>query len=384
MRRALRAPQRCVMDRTCSWSPPLPPRFTFRPRAMPTRAVDPRSVRARSSWSTLEDDHGSDPSSDEEAPNAIVTGSPMERCAAILERLAADFTVQDLVGPPFNLAPDDARRLVEAAARAAALRAYLDRAELGHLAAALGDRTVESLAHLTAEELAALGADDAQRLRDAIRDRPPGLHDSLERVEAAVDQVAADLHAQGAAQWADLAADVAAEASDAIKGCASTLLFVISVALVAPLIAVCTALYILILEIALDGIDQVLCFYVKDVHVWQHMLGNLCNAIFVVTLAGPLLQPERRMVARVQVMAALGPLLRCIDSLKHRLTRRAVERREVNDGDVCPICHEELTDAEMGPLAFCRWGCGRAVHDECAKLWLTKSDSCVLCGAAWS
>ena len=23
-------------------------------------------------------------------------------------------------------------------------------------------------------------------------------------------------------------------------------------------------------------------------------------------------------------------------------------------------------------------------HDECAKLWLTKSDSCVLCGAAWS
>ena len=219
---------------------------------------------------------------------------------------------------------------------------------------------------------------------DAIRDRPPNLHDSLERVEAAVDQVAADLHAQGAAQWADLAADVAAEASDAIKGCASTLLFVMSVALVAPLIAVCTALYILVLEIALDSIDHALCAYLEDVHVWQVALGNACNALFVLTLAGPLLQAERRMVARVQVMAALGPLLRCIDSLKHRLTRRAVERREVNDGDVCPICHEELTDTEMGPLAFCRWGCGRAVHDECAKLWLTKSDSCVLCGAAWS
>ena len=38
------------------------------------------------------------------------------------------------------------------------------------------------------------------------------------RVEADVDQVAADLHAQGAAQWADLAADVAAEASDADQG----------------------------------------------------------------------------------------------------------------------------------------------------------------------
>ena len=59
--------------------------------ATTSRAVDPRSARARASWSSaLEDDHDADPSSDEEAPNAIVTGSPMERCAAILERLAAD------------------------------------------------------------------------------------------------------------------------------------------------------------------------------------------------------------------------------------------------------------------------------------------------------
>ncbi len=307
-----------------------------------------------------------------------------------LERLANDFAREDINAENVDaadlaglMAPDDARRIVEAARDYKSLEAYLARADLIHLAAPLLGRTVESLASVNVDELG-LGDDDARRLRDAIRDRPPDLHDSLERVEAAVDQVAADLHAQGAAQWADLAADVAAEASDAIKGCASTLLFVISVALVAPLIAVCTALYILVLEIALDGIDQVLCAYLDNVHVWQHMLGNLCNAIFVLTLAGPLLQAERRMVARVQVMAALGPLIRCIDSLKHRLTRRAVERREVNDGDVCPICHEELTDAEMGPLAFCRWGCGRAVHDECAKLWLTKSDSCVLCGAAWS
>ena len=76
--------------------------------------------------------------------------------------------------------------------------------------------------------------------------------------------------------------------------------------LVAPLIAMCTACCILILEIALDGIDQVLCAYLEDVHVWQHMLGNMCNAIFVVTLAGPLLQAERRMVARVQVIAFPG------------------------------------------------------------------------------
>ena len=205
-----------------------------------------------------------------------------------------------------------------------------------------------------------------QKLLDAIRDRPPNLHDSLERVEAAVDQVAADLHAQGAAQWADLAADVAAEASDAIKGCASTLLFVISVALVAP--------------------------GHRDVHGFVHLdpgdrtgwhrsstvrLSRGCARLathtrkrvqrYICGDAGRAVTPSREAHARVQVQAALGSLLRCIDSLKHRLTRRAVERREVNDGDVCPICHEELTDQEMGPLAFCRWGCGRAVHDECAK-----------------
>jgi hypothetical protein len=49
-----------------------------------------RTARARSSSSTLDDDHDAGPSSDEEADNAIATGSPMERCAAILKCLTVD------------------------------------------------------------------------------------------------------------------------------------------------------------------------------------------------------------------------------------------------------------------------------------------------------
>lgn len=54
------------------------------------KIVDHRSVRARSSSTRLNDDHESGQSSEEEVDNTIVTGSPMERCAAILECLAAD------------------------------------------------------------------------------------------------------------------------------------------------------------------------------------------------------------------------------------------------------------------------------------------------------
>ena len=49
-----------------------------------------RTARARSSSTTLDDDHDAGPSSDEEADNAIATGSPMERCAAILKCLTVD------------------------------------------------------------------------------------------------------------------------------------------------------------------------------------------------------------------------------------------------------------------------------------------------------
>ena len=103
------------------------------------------------------------------------------------------------------------------------------------MAAPLLGRTVESLSSVTAENVGELGlSDDAQRLRDAIRDRPPNLPDSLSKESRPPWIKSLRTCMQGAAQWADSAADVAAEASDAIKGCASTLLFVISVALVAP------------------------------------------------------------------------------------------------------------------------------------------------------
>jgi hypothetical protein len=57
----------------------------------------------------------------------------------------------------------------------AARAVYLGRAELGHLAPLLKDHTVESLATITAEELddLGLGEEDARRLLELIRDRPP-------------------------------------------------------------------------------------------------------------------------------------------------------------------------------------------------------------------
>ena len=62
--------------------------------------------------------------------------------------------------------------------------------------------------------------------------------------------------------------------------------------------------------------------------------------------------------------------------------RKAVPRLEPSEGDLCPICHDELDDSE--PLAYCRWGCGRAIHASCIASWRTRSDTCVLCGARWS
>ena len=336
------------------------------------------------------------PATEAAAPTAAVepeTATPIPAAEEATEAPAAPAPAAEEATEPAAeeatepAAADAATQTPAQTPAAAALAAYLARAELGDLAAHfLEGRTVESLENVTKEELITLGfsAADAEKLLTAMQDRPPALNGALERVEAAVDQVAADLNAQGAAQWADLAADVAAEASDAIRGCASTLVFVIGVALLAPVLCMLTAVYVLLLEVILDGVDQVLCTYVRDVVTWQRGLGTLCNAAFVLTLAGPLLKAERRMVARVQVVAALKPFLRMCDSVKNRLTRRAVPRHAVEEGDVCPICHEELADEDMGPLGFCRWGCGRAVHAECAALWLTKSDSCVLCGAAWS
>lgn len=59
-----------------------------------------------------------------------------------------------------------------------------------------------------------------------------------------------------------------------------------------------------------------------------------------------------------------------------------VERREVEEGDECGICCEELQGEK---LQFCGFGCGRAVHEACFARYrkVSKEVRCVLCRAMW-
>ena len=114
--------------------------------------------------------------------------------------------------------------------------------------------------------------------------------------------------------------------------------------------------------------------------------------------------------------------------------RTTVAERPIEDGDMCPVCHEELVPAGRDgaaesqahqcwdpclawrgaptascggecdgslvarrfsrwrrrraklkqPIIHCRWSCGRAVHRDCQAQWLkTGANSCVYCNAPW-
>lgn len=101
--------------------------------------------------------------------------------------------------------------------------------------------------------------------------------------------------------------------------------------------------------------------------------------------------------------------------------RRQVPKQQLEEGDTCPICLDELrgegVEGEGGrggegrvegqggegggdcggkqvrsdagarrPLTFCRWGCGRAVHASCMEEWRSHRNAagtthCLFCGA---
>ena len=64
-----------------------------------------------------------------------------------------------------------------------------------------------------------------------------------------------------------------------------------------------------------------------------------------------------------------------------------VEQRPVADGEVCPICQEEMGDESL--LTFCRRSCGNNVHIKCMKVWaehrtsLGENVTCPLCRKDW-
>ena len=70
--------------------------------------------------------------------------------------------------------------------------------------------------------------------------------------------------------------------------------------------------------------------------------------------------------------------------------RPPVREIPVEPGDLCAFCHEEILrpspdapdDAAEVHHVHCRWGCGKAVHKQCAAGW--ERNSCVYCGAPMS
>ena len=44
------------------------------------------------------------------------------------------------------------------------------------------------------------------------------------------------------------------------------------------------------------------------------------------------------------------------------------ERREVEEGDICPICQEEMKNTEA--LTYCRDGCRQSIHAKCMAIWV--------------
>ncbi|XP_046349991.2 E3 ubiquitin-protein ligase ZSWIM2-like [Haliotis rufescens] len=48
--------------------------------------------------------------------------------------------------------------------------------------------------------------------------------------------------------------------------------------------------------------------------------------------------------------------------------RTAVQQRDIDKEDVCPICQEELLDKRL-PVTYCKFGCGNSVHIKCMKIW---------------
>jgi len=61
------------------------------------------------------------------------------------------------------------------------------------------------------------------------------------------------------------------------------------------------------------------------------------------------------------------------------------QRRVPQEGDDCPICYEDMHEADIKTLTFCV-ECGNALHNECFTQWAkTKQPvTCVYCRATWT
>lgn len=54
------------------------------------------------------------------------------------------------------------------------------------------------------------------------------------------------------------------------------------------------------------------------------------------------------------------------------------QNKEIDEEDVCPICYDNLEEADKTHLLSCPQ-CSNYAHDECMEVWLENRDTCVYC-----
>lgn len=85
-----------------------------------------------------------------------------------------------------------------------------------------------------------------------------------------------------------------------------------------------------------------------------------------------------------------GMLGVCLKEGRRRSTRVGVSKRDLEKGDICPICQEDLDNASVRSLTFCQFSCGKILHATCMAVWLQHRRSrnedvtCPFCREVWN
>ena len=106
--------------------------------------------------------------------------------------------------------------------------------------------------------------------------------------------------------------------------------------------------------------------------------GTCCKHIsFVVCRVAKMFDPAFFATKRLQP----AQLALLVKKLEDTMGATFVEcRRPVEDGDVCPICFDDL---DVGDRLSCPT-CQNNVHKACMEVWMEKRPTCVFCRSDWS
>lgn len=126
--------------------------------------------------------------------------------------------------------------------------------------------------------------------------------------------------------------------------------------------------------------DALIAFLVNDDAPSRRSVFVM-NAVLVATTLAPFLNHD----ARASAATAFANLA---TQLKRRLIDKPVNRRTPDADEPCAICLLPLQETSDGdkpqPMVYCRYGCGKAVHADCMRTWLSQKNQCVFCGTPWT